>query len=208
MAELKKLATVRRFVCWAAVFCASTMITSPARGAFHLWSLQELYSNASGTLQFIELVDQGVGGQEFVQNTTISVTNVGGTMTHMFTFPTNLPGNSFEKTFIIGTSGIQAAGGPVPDFVVPNGFLFTGGGSISYFQASGPYTALPLDGLMCRDFPSGTNNATNSPVNFAGQTGVVNGVPEPTALVLTSIGAGIFGVYRRLSPRKQVKDDI
>ena len=56
---------------------------------------------------------------------------------------------------------------------MPTGFLFSGGGSISFFGAnSGPYMALPTDGTMARSFTGG-NNVVNNPENFAGQTGKV-----------------------------------
>jgi len=56
---------------------------------------------------------------------------------------------------------------------MPNGFLFSGGGSISFFGAnSGPYTALPTDGTMARLFIGG-GNVVNNPENFAGQIGKV-----------------------------------
>src|SRR5262245_15899084 len=135
MSFWKSRAVVRRLICAAAVV-ATTAIATPSQAAFHLWTLSEAYSNASGTLQFLELSDPTFGGQQVVQGTTLSVTNAAMTMTHNFLFPNNLPGDSLNHTFILGTAGIQAAGGPAPDFIIPNGFLFQGGGDISYFNAS------------------------------------------------------------------------
>src|ERR1700730_15559707 len=67
----------------AAVLCAATMIPSPARAAFDLWSSQEIYTNSSGSLQFIELTDSRptdtTGFQNFVNGQTINVSNVGAT---------------------------------------------------------------------------------------------------------------------------------
>jgi hypothetical protein len=162
----------------------ATLATQPAQAAFHLWSLQEIYSDSSGNLQFIELVDHS-GGQNFVGGTTLSVANIGNTITHNFTFPSNLPTDSFNHTMLLGTAGLAAAGGPTPDYIIPNNFLFTAGGAISFFQASGSYTALPTDGSLARVW--GDGNAVNSPQNFAGQMGVVV-VPEPMAGSFLALG--------------------
>ena len=162
-------------------------VASPAQAAFHLWGINEIYSNSSGTLQFIEL-QTPFGGQQFVGGQTITVSS--GAMSHAFTVPANLPGDTTNHFFLIGTPGIQAAGGPAPDYpMLPAGFLFTGGGTINFWGTnSAAYSALPLDGLMSRNWTTMTNNLVNSPTNFAGATGIVNGVPEPATMILTPIG--------------------
>ena len=40
-------------------------ITPPAEATLHFWTLKELYSNASGSVQFIELFTN-LAGQEFL----------------------------------------------------------------------------------------------------------------------------------------------
>lgn len=180
-----------------AVFCATTMVASPARAAFHLWNLQELYSNSSGTLQFIELSTPN-NGQTVVGGKSISVSNIGASLTNSFTIPANIAAPTAGKTLLFGTAGIQAAGGPAPDYILPNGFLFTAGGSINFFGAnSGAYTALPTNGSASRIWSTGGNNTINSPRNYAGQTGVVV-VPEPTSMILVSLALGsIYSMSRR-----------
>jgi serralysin len=177
--------------------CAVAMAPSPAQAAFHLWNIRELYSDSSGNLQFIELFTSS-SGQEFVGGQQIRVTS--GAVTHTFTVPANLPGDSFNHAFLIGTSGIQGAGGPMPDYIMPSGFLFTGGATISFFGAnSGAYTALPTDGSHSRLFGTSTD-ALNSPQNFAGQIGSV-AVPEPSTVGLLGLGgAGLLvSFFRRKS---------
>ena len=177
--------TGRRLTGIATGLFAVLMLTSPAQAGFHLWTLREVYTDVSGSLQFIEMVDNS-GGQNFVGGHTITVQNIGATQTHTFTVPSNVS-SSAGNALLFGTAGVQAAGGPVPNFIIPNNFLFAAGGTISFFGAnSGAYAALPTDGSLSRTWTGG--NAVNSPQNLAGQTGTIV-VPEPATWTL--LGAGL-----------------
>ena len=91
---------------------------------------------------------------------------------HSYEFPNNLnSSNTSNKRFLVGTEGFAALGVVVPDFVVPNGFFFQNGGTINFAGVdTWNHPALPTDGRsMLR---SGTLG-TNSPQNFAGQSGTV-----------------------------------
>src|SRR4051812_17513507 len=178
--------------------CAALLLTlvavTPARAAFHLWGLNEIYTNNSGTLQFIELTDP-FGSQNFVAGTQIIVQDATATTTHTFPLPNiTLPGSTLNHSLLFGTAGLQAAGGPAPDFIIPSGFLFAAGGTINFFGLnSGPYTALPTDGFLSRIWGGG--NALNSPTNYNGQTG---SVPEPGVLAL--LGCAGLALWRRRRP--------
>ncbi|HEY2148901.1 MAG TPA: hypothetical protein VGH32_13250, partial [Pirellulales bacterium] len=188
----------RRLAFSTAVVVGSLVVAPRAHAAFHLWNIHELYTNSSGTLQFIEL-STSFGGMNFVAGQQIQITS--GGQTHTFTVPDNLntSADTTNKTFLIGTAGLHAAGGPTPDFTMPAGFLFPGGGTISFFGAnSGPYTALPTDGMLSKTFGDGT--AVNSPQNFAGQLGQVV-VPEPAGLALLLFGAVSCLIYLALRGR-------
>lgn len=173
------------------VFCVSMMVATPVHASAHLWNITELYSNSSGSLQFIEMFCTSTGQSNFTTARSIAVSN--GVLTNTFNVPsTTLAGSTANRSLLFGTSGIQAAGGPAPDFIIPNNFLFTLGGNITFFGAGdGPYTALPINGTASRVWGGNVNNTVNSPANYAGQTGVVV-VPEPNSIILVSLALGSF----------------
>src|SRR5690349_4153877 len=144
--------------------CAAALIAVPSQAAYHLWNIRELYTDSSGSLQYIELFCS-FGGQQFVGGQSINISS--GGITHSFTIPTSLSLDSAGRAMLLGTVGIHAAGAPTPDFIIPNGFLFQSGGTFSYFaQGGGPFTALPTDGVLSRTW--GDGNAANTPQNYAG----------------------------------------
>ena len=146
-----------------------------AGASFHLWRISEIYSNASGTIQFIEL-STTAGGQQSLAGHSITAS---GANTNNFVFPSNLPGDSAFKRFLIGTQGFATLGIVTPDYVVPNGFLSLNNGTVNFAGVdSVTYVALPTDGTNSID-PNGSPG-TNSPTNFAGQTGTVPGGPVIT----------------------------
>ena len=200
--NLKFLApAIRSLVRCCLAGLVAALLTTPAQANFHLWSIREVYTDVSGSLQFIELVDS-FGGQTLVGGHSISVANVGNTITHTFTIPANLSVNTFNHALLFGTAGLQAAGGPTPDYIIPNNFLFQAGGTLSFFGGflgggGGPYTALPTDGTLSRIWVGG-GSSPNSPENLSGQIGSVT-VPEPGTLALLGLG---FGLLVRTS-RKQ-----
>jgi hypothetical protein len=148
---------------------ALTLAVGHAHATFHLWTMSELYSNADGTVQFLELRALA-GGQQFLGGHSLSASSPGGE-THSFDFPGGLPGDSANRTFLVGTQGFAALGVVTPDYVVPNGFFFRSGGTIDFAGADfWSHGALPSGALsLNRDGTTGTN----SPRNFAGQTGSV-----------------------------------
>jgi hypothetical protein len=209
------LAELRRFSRQSARFAlaavAAALFATQAPAAFHLWSIQQIYSNADGTLQYIELGDvppydtPPFGGfQNFINGMSITASN--GTSSNVFTIPGGplpLSTNTLGHMLLFSTAAVQGAGGPAPDYILPDNFLFSGGGSITFFGANGgAYGAIPTDGSLAYNW---TNNSTllNSPTNFAGQTGTIGAVPEPSSLLL-SLAAG-SGLYGWVSSRRRAR---
>ena len=184
----------------AALGCATALLSQSAHAAFHLWVIQELFTNLDGSQQFIELFTSS-GSQNFVGGQQIQVVQQGTGTTHTFTIPSNLSSSSTGgHTFLVATASLQAAGGPAPDYpTLPTNFLFANGGTINFFGANTGlvYTALPTDGVTSHAIPGNTNQ-TNSPKNFAGATSSVGPVPEPTTWALLGMGGvGLCVLMRR-----------
>jgi serralysin len=156
--------------------------------AFHLYDINELYSNADGTIQFIELTVGNFNGEDRWQGKSIIVTQ--GDSAHSFTFPSNLAGTQTANTkVLIATQGFADLGVVTPDFIVPSGFLFIDGGIVNFADVDNvAYTALPTDGTLAWNVDGSTS--VNSPTNFAGSTGTVQGnVIPPTNVIAGTDGA-------------------
>ena len=104
----------------------------------------------------------------------------------VFNFVTNLthPAN----WLLVATSNFASLpGGVAPDYVIPAGFIATGGGSISYAEGLDAWTygTVPTDGVhaLMRD----GSTAVNSPINTLNQAGSVNAAAASVP-ALTTVG--------------------
>jgi hypothetical protein len=163
--------------------------SSAADAAFHLFRIQQLYTNADGSVQFVVLRECcNTDGEHLLGGVPLRVTAGGATRT--FNFPSNLPSSDTAgKSVLIATQGFADLGLIPPDYIMPTNFLPIGGGSINYGGVSqlnfGP---LPTDGrtaLLAAGF-----TAPNLAVNFAGQTASVGAGP-PAATVVEFYNMGL-----------------
>src|SRR5713226_6247157 len=147
---------------------------SPAYATFHLWKIDEVYSNASGTVQFIEFLqpsfiiddERFVGGQSLVDMA----------LGHSFTFPGNLPSMpAANQHFPVATPGYAALPGvPAPDYILAaHNFFSTSADTLTYAGGSDSVTwsagQLPTDGTNSIQRAYGAPTFTtgpNSPTNF------------------------------------------
>lgn len=142
--------------------------------SFHLYQINELYSNADGSVQFIELAVGPSNGENFLAGHSITVSQ-GGT-SHSFTFPTDLPSQLTANTkVLIATQGFADLGIVSPDYIIPANFLFTGGGTVNYAGVDAVnYPQLPTDGVTSLN--RGVGAAISSPTDFAGATAALSSV--------------------------------
>jgi serralysin len=188
----------------AAVFLAPASAFSFA----HTWYIQEIYSNSSGSVQFVELFGDTLDGEIFMSGSTLNFL-VNGTTQKTMTFSNatatdgsgDLSGSTLNKTVLIGTANLTVLYGVTPDYIIPANFLATGGLNAVNFSASGDQvnlTNLPTNGFSSLDglvHNGGTTAADTSiqtfasPKNFAGQTAII---PEPATIGSLGIGAAFL----------------
>lgn len=162
-----------------AVIASATLLSGTAFPASHEWRFTELYSNADGTVQFIEM-QESAGATAEIQLQNKWILAVGAN--HQYTFRSNLSGNTANRYLLLGTQAFaDTPGAPTPDIIIPQNFLPLGGDTLEYWMydlATWIYPALPTDGVTSLT-PGGTG--VNSPTNYAGETGSIDLTPvEPT----------------------------
>ena len=169
----------------------ATLVSLPAPASFHTFQLNEFYSNADGSIQFIELREAfGANSQNFLMSH--SVTSTQGGTTHTYVFPGNLPNAATaNKSVLIATPGFAALGIVTPDYLMPAGFLFVNGGTVDYAGVdSVTYAALPAGGVFSLD-RNGTTGV-NSPRNFADAMGTIPAPPPPPPPPVSAIPVPLF----------------
>jgi hypothetical protein len=164
------------------------MFAASAHAGAHTWRVSELFSNASGTIQFIELKECcGLPGETFLAGYDVRSVATG----NIVTIPANLVGNTANKHLLFGTAAFAALpGAPAVNYTIPAGFFSTGGDTIQYGQnppaiVSDAFTfgpgVLPTNGkgsITVTNFVTHTFTVgPNSPTNFAGISGNVDACP-------------------------------
>ena len=145
--------------------------TPPAYASFHLWQIDEVYSDATGTVQFVELTVAS-DGENVLSGHTLTSSG------HTFTFPANLPKNTANHHLLLATPGyIALPGMPAADFNLgANSFFDVNGDTLDYAGVNSlTFTAgqLPVDGAnsLNRAFnpatPTTFTVAPMSPTNFS-----------------------------------------
>ena len=166
---MHQFSVAARFV----AFLVAGSIADFGQASFHLWKFSEFYSNADGSVQFIEMLDPS-NFEDLVGGKTITSLSTGKT----FTFANNLSTTSTANhRLLIATPGFSALPhGVTPDFTLPSANFFNPAGDTLNFAGGfdvRTFASVPTDGIMSRIYPSNTL-ATNSPTNFAGQTDTLN----------------------------------
>jgi serralysin len=175
-----------------------------ASATFHLWQITEVYSNADGSVQFVELFTNSG-----FQNQLLNHTLTSGSTTYTFPGPL-LPTGTANKYLLIATPAFASQPGAVPpDFTLDAAnFMSTVADTINFAGVdSWTYNTgeLPTDGVNSLNEPFGSNvrtTAQNSPTNFAGQVG---NLPEPSRdLALLAGAAALVGLAKLHHPRSRL----
>ncbi len=173
------------------IYCLGSLVLTGTLGGFgatrvnatvHLWQIQELYSNADGSVQFIELFT-AFNSQQFSLGVEFK-SRADSVDFNSFIFPTNTPSPTAGHHLLLATPGFAALPGAVtPDFTLPLGPFFDVTATSTNLQIVDLFAenftfnnaSLPTDGVLSMNRSLIT--ATNSPTNFAGEVGSIGGTP-------------------------------
>lgn len=156
----------------ALVLALSLAGTAEAR--FHLWTIEELFSNPDGSVQFVEMFD-AFNDEDLLAGHLLSSNS------KSFAFTTNLPTlETANHHLLLATANFAALPGAVtPDYVLPANFFSVTADRLNFADVSlMEFSAgeLPVDGVhsLLLNLSTGQSApAVNSPTNFAGQAGSV-----------------------------------
>jgi hypothetical protein len=160
--------------------CALALVATSAVAEFHTFQIEQMFSSADGTIQFVVLHESaGMNGENKLGGHTFTSTS--GAAVQNFTFNVDLPGGGMCGYYgcspsptafahvLIATQGFAQLGKITPDYVVPNGFLPLTNGTLNYAGVDQvTYATLPTDGVSALDRSGAT--VQNLAMNFAGQS--------------------------------------
>ncbi len=200
--------------------CALILAPAVANATYHTYVIDELFSNADGTVQYVVLREAlGADGQNLLAGQKLSSTH--GSLAKSYSFTRNLPGGGMcgpygydcmaptaHTRVLIATDGFTALGLVTPDYVIPNGFLAVDGGTLNYAGVDQlAYTSLPTDGLnaLYRDGTTRKNRATNfagdsaavalAAVSYQGLWWAVGGTESGWGINFAHAGDQVFGTW-------------
>ena len=148
----------------------------PASASFHTFQIEQVFSNADGSVQFVVLHESfGQNGEQFLGGLSFMSSHAGAIKN--FEFPKNLPNSGTSgRRFLIATQGFAALGLVTPDYIVPDRFIAVDGGTLNYAGVDQvAYGSLPTDGVTAISRTGAQVN--NVATNFAGASGSVKAAP-------------------------------
>ena len=165
MSVLSRAVAAIVLACWAVLAIAASS-----------FQIESIYSNADGAVQYVVLHESaGSDGQQALTGSTLTLTYAGRVKT--FTFPADLPsGATANRRVLIASQGFAALGIIAPDYVFPDQFIATDGGTLAFAGVDQvAYAALPTDGVTAID----RNGAPVQDIaaNFAGASASIPPVP-------------------------------
>ena len=154
----------------------------PAHAGGHTWRVKEIFSNADGTIQYIEVWEaNGTPGEVGTANHNVTSNS------HVFTIPSNVASPTTFKSLLLATQGFADLDVVDPDYIIADNFFSLTADTIRYVPYDTmTFTAgqLPTDGVsaLARNLAV----VVNSPSNYAGDTGSIDvSAPGPPAVPAT-----------------------
>ena len=169
--------------------CLLVLASVPARGASHLWVINEVFSNADGTIQFVEMWNCCQPSETDLRFKYVH----SHTTLNQFVFDASLDDDTTDRYILLATAGFAALpGAPTPDHMIEDNFFDLTGDTVQWW-IYGPSVLvfgsgqLPTDGLLSLNQDGST--AVNSPTNFAGESGSVDLSGDPPTVPDGTVGS-------------------
>ncbi len=155
--------------------------TTLAQASFHLFRIEQLYTNADGSVQFVVLQEStGSNGENLWAGQVLRATDDTGAQKTL-QFPSNLPSSATaNRSVLVATPGFAALGLVTPDYTIPAGFLPIAGGTLNFAGVQQvTFGPLPVDGTNALSATGAV--VPNLATNFAGVSASVS--PGPSVAV-------------------------
>jgi hypothetical protein len=141
----------------------SLLVVGTTHAAAAVATIDELFSNADGSIQFMLLTrtgDVSLAGHRLSSS-------AGGT-TREYTFPFDAPAGPLSRSVLVATQGFAELGALQPDYIVPSGFLPLASGLVTLDEASFDYRSaeIPTDGAHAL-WQNPASGSANTYVAFA-----------------------------------------
>jgi hypothetical protein len=153
---------------WVAAVCVAAC-AAPAQAEFHDFRIDQVFSNADGTVQYVVLRESmGNNGEHVWSGQVLRTTNAAG-VPKQLSFTTNLPSpTTAGRSVLVATADFAALGLVTPDYTMEARFVPTEGGTLNFagFVDQITLPALPGDGTTAINRNGALVPAT--PRNFAG----------------------------------------
>ncbi len=176
----------------------------PVLAPSHAWEVREVFSNADGTIQFIEMreccgltMENNIGNKHIESDVTLMV----------YIIPAPIAGNTAQRHLLFATQGFADLGIVTPDFIIPNNLFSINGDTVrygvnppanQYDSFTFPAGVLPTDCQGSIQVPQPGNDAfivaAATPTNFGGETGVVDCAQPQCPWDCDGSGDGIVAV--------------
>ena len=171
---------MKRF-CTVLVAISLAFSAVSVHAAFHLFRIDQVYSNADGSVQYVVMRETSGSNFENFWSTGASLrATATGSAAQTIVFTSDLPStDTASRSVLIATSGFAALGLVTPDYTMPAQFIPRAGGTLNYANGTDQITlpGLPTDGVHAVDRNGTPVPAT--PRNFAGVTATLTASSRP-----------------------------
>ncbi len=179
------------------------ILAGPAHANLVYWRINEVYSNADGTIQFVEFLEiNGQNGQGNFSSKPLKTYIQGASPNDyldIYWFSEDLSTSTANRHALLATSGFESLDGAVvPDFIMPDNFIDLS--QVVRINLADIHTIefdvgdIPTDGVNSY-LPDGPSVGANSPTNFAGEVGSID-LPEPDTALASLVALAALALLR------------